>query len=67
MENSDQPIQKEKIKMTPKTRRIMVGFLGVIGIGAIGGSAFGSLETSDAMVIVVAIITGFFSLLKGER
>ena len=53
-------------KITPTTRRLMVGGFCVIGLGAILGSAFGAFETGDTMVVTMAIITGFFTLLKGE-
>jgi hypothetical protein len=53
-------------KLSPTTRQLMVGGLCVIGLGSILGAAFGNLEMQDTMMVTMAIITGFFTLLKGE-
>jgi hypothetical protein len=59
-------LNRIKVKdITPVTRRIIVVCLGLTEIMAIIGTAFGSLDKDQAMLIIVSINTGFFSLLRG--
>ena len=52
------------IDLTPKTKRIIVGSIGIIGLSITIGWAFGSIESDKALIILPAILTGFFGLLK---
>jgi len=51
----------------PKTKQMMVGFLGLIAIGTIIGWSVKAIETKDALLVIVPVVTGFFTLLKGEQ
>jgi len=53
-------------EFTPLTKRIMLSILGIACLGAIAGTAWGNLDFKDALIIVSPVITGFFTLLKGE-
>jgi len=50
---------------TPTTKRIIVGGISFIAIGAVIGWCSGLIDAKDAVIIIMPIITGFFSLLKG--
>jgi len=54
-------------ELLPKTRRMVIFFLGVVVIIASWGWAFGDVDIKDAMLIVGPAMTGFFTLLKGEQ
>jgi hypothetical protein len=61
-------ISKERImKMIPQTRQIIIVCLGLIGLGTVVGWGLNAIRTEDVFVIVLPIITGFFTLLKGEQ
>lgn len=53
--------------MIPKTRQIIVSCIGLIAISAVVGWGFGDIQTDDVLVILLPIVTGFFTLLKGEQ
>ena len=53
-------------EFTPLTKRLMLCFLGVGCLSAIAGTAWGNMDFKDALIIISPIITGFFTLLKGE-
>jgi len=53
--------------LLPKTRRLIIFFLGVISVAATVGWAFFGVDIKDAMLIVGPAMTGFFTLLKGEQ
>ena len=52
--------------MTPSTRKFIVGSLGAIGLAVAVGWSIGKVPTEDALLIISPMMTGFFSLLKGE-
>jgi len=53
------------IDFTPKTKRLIVGSIGLIGLAVTIGWACGVIESDKALIILPAILTGFFGLLKG--
>jgi len=55
------------MEITPLTKRLIVSAMGLIGAIAAGGWAFGAIETKDAILVIIPLFTGFFSLLKGEQ
>jgi uncharacterized membrane protein len=55
------------MKMIPETRQIIIICVGLIALTAIIGWGFGSIKTEDVLVVVIPVITGFFTLLKGEQ
>jgi hypothetical protein len=55
------------MNMIPQTRQIIIVCLGLIGLGTVAAWGLSAIRTEDAFVIVLPIITGFFTLLKGEQ
>ena len=55
------------MKITPHTKRIIVGAMGLIGLAAAVGLAVGTVDIKDASIIIMPMMTGFFSLLKGQE
>jgi len=53
--------------MIPQTRQIIIICIGLIAMAAMIGWGFGGIETEDVLVVVIPIVTGFFTLLKGEE
>jgi len=53
------------IDFTPKTKRLLVGCIGCIGLIVTLGWAYGSIQADDALIPLSAIIAGCLSLLKG--
>jgi len=53
--------------ITPKTRRICVAGLGVMGVATIISIAFGGILFSDGILIILPIITGLFALINGGK
>lgn len=53
--------------MIPQTRQVIVACIGLVAISAVVGWGFGGIKTDDVLVILLPIITGFFTLLKGEQ
>jgi len=66
MEESNRFKIKMPVGLTPTSRRIIISSLGIMGVSAILGTAFGDLPIKDAQLIIVAITTGFFSIMKGN-
>lgn len=54
------------MKITPHTRRIIVACMGAMGLTAGIGWAVGTISTNDALLVILPMMTGFFSLLRGE-
>jgi len=50
---------------TPKTKRIIVAGISVIGLAISVGWAMGKITPANALIPLMAIITGLFTLLKG--
>ena len=53
------------VDFTPKTKRLLVGCIGCIGLIVTVGWAYGSIQADDALIPLSAIIAGCLSLLKG--
>lgn len=54
------------MKFTPTSKRMIIAAIGLVAVGCIAGWAFGGIDTKDALIVVTPIITGFFTLLRGE-
>jgi len=55
------------MEITKVTKRMIILIMGVIGSIAAVGWAFGGIETKDALLVIMPLYTGFFSLLKGQE
>ena len=55
------------MNITPHTRRYIVGGMSIIGTVVAIGWVIGAIETKDALLVIMPLFTGFFSLLKGEE
>lgn len=53
--------------MIPKTRQYIILCIGLIATCTVIGWGFGDIATDDVLMILLPIITGFFTLLKGEQ
>ncbi len=53
--------------MIPKTRQYIILCIGLIAACTVIGWGFGGIETDDVLLILIPVITGFFTLLKGEQ
>lgn len=50
---------------TPTTKRLLVIGISLLGLTVTIGWVLGSIQSKDALVIIVSIISGFLALLKG--
>ena len=55
------------IEITKITKRLIILIMGLITFGVTVGWGFGSIETKDALLVIMPLFTGFFSLLKGQE
>lgn len=53
------------MNITPHTRRIIVLCIGITGLAVAIGWSMGGIEANEALLVIIPILTGFFSLLKG--
>jgi hypothetical protein len=53
--------------MVPKTRQYIIICIGLVALFAVLGWGFGDIKTDDVLIILLPVITGFFTLLKGEQ
>lgn len=53
--------------MIPQTRQIIIICIGLVALASVVGWGFGRIETEDVLIILLPIVTGFFTLLKGEQ
>jgi hypothetical protein len=52
--------------MVPKTRQYIILCIGLVAVSAVFGWGFGDIQTDDVLLVLLPIVTGFFTLLKGE-
>ena len=52
-------------KLMPRTKRIIVLGISLIGVIVTVSWAYGSIQEDKALIILSSILAGFFSLLKG--
>ena len=53
------------MEITPITKRIMLIIMGLVALITTVGFAFGDVDIKDALLVILPLFTGFFSLLKG--
>ena len=55
------------MKLLPYTKQLIISIMGIITVVVAMGWAFGDIETKDALLVILPLFTGFFSLLKGQE
>ena len=55
------------VEITKITKRLIISIMGFITAIVSVGWGFGSIETKDALLVIIPLFTGFFSLLKGQE
>ena len=54
------------MKITPHTRQLIIGTMGLIGSIAAIGWMIGKIDTNDVLLVILPLFTGYFSLLQGD-
>jgi len=55
------------MELMPITKRLIISIMGIIALVVGVGWGFGNIETKDALLVILPLFTGFFSLLKGQE
>ena len=55
------------MSLTAWTKRIIIICIGIIGIMLTVGWSWGSISPTDVKTPLIAIVTGFFAILKGSE
>ena len=57
---------EDDMKITPHTRQLIIGTMGLIGSIAAIGWMIGKIDTNDVLLVILPLFTGYFSLLQGD-